>query len=84
MDGAAEILVIILSVFLAIFLGLSIVLAIILIKLTVQIRAVTKSAQKAANDVGATFSNISKATSGIALLGIVKSLFKVIIKSKRR
>lgn len=84
MDGAAEVLVIILSVFLAIFLVLAIVLSILFIKVTIQIKAITKSAVKTAENIETTVSNISKATSQMALLGIIKGLFNLITKSKRR
>lgn len=84
MDGAAEVLVIILSVFLGIFLVLAIILTTLLIKVTIQMKAIAKSAQRTAEDIETTVSNISRATSKMALIGVAKALFNMITKNKRR
>jgi len=69
-------LVIIVSSFLAIFLIISIILGIYLIKLSAQIRRVTKSAQSTVDDIGSTFSNISKVISPVFVGEVIGRIMK--------
>lgn len=84
MDGAASILVIILSVFLGLFLLLAIILVVLLIKVTRQIKSVTTTAQKAAEGVERTISNVSIASSSAAIMKIIASAVKNTKKSKSK
>lgn len=77
MDGAAGILVIILSVFLAIFLILFIVLLAMLIKVTRQIKSVTASAQKTAEGIEKTVTNFSAASTPLAVAKIIKNVINL-------
>ena len=77
MEGAALVLVIILSVVLAIFLVLAIVLVVLLIKVTKQIKAVTSTAQKTAEGIDATVRNLSVASSPFAIAKIIKNVISL-------
>lgn len=77
MDGAAGILVIILSVFLAIFLILAIVLVVMLIKVARQIKSVTGTAQKTAENIENVVHNFSAASTPLAFAKIIKNVINL-------
>lgn len=81
MDGAAGILVIVLSVVLAIFLLLAIVLTILLIKITKQIKDVTSSAQRTTHMLESAAANVSRFTTPLMIVKAFKGQFK---KSKTK
>ncbi len=78
MNGAEQILLIILSTFLAIFLLLGIVILVMTIKLMKQLRHVTEKAESIADNAEAISSFVGKAAGPVAitklLLGIVESV----------
>jgi len=76
MDGAAGVLVIILSIFLAVFLLLAIILTIMLIKVTRQIKRVTHTAQKAADQVESTVRSFSAASLPLIVGRFIKNFNK--------
>lgn len=79
MDGAAQILVIVLAIMLALFLFLSIVLFVLLIKISKQIKSVTESAERTVHSVESAAGNVSPA------LVIVKILKKAVdMRSKKK
>lgn len=77
MEGAAGILVVILSVFLAIFLILAIVLVVMLIKVTRQIKSVTNSAQRTVEGVEKTVRSFSAVSGPLAVARMVKSMLNI-------
>lgn len=76
----AQILVIILAAALAIFLILAIVLVVIGIRITIKIKSIASTAERAASNIEGTVSNLSRATSPLFVLNLVKSVLK---KSKK-
>lgn len=82
MDGAAGILVIILSVFLAIFLTLAIVLTILLIKVTRQIKSVTETAQKTAEGIESAVHKFSAVSTPLAFANVIKNIINLNKKKK--
>ena len=76
MDNAAEILVIILSSFLALFLLLGIILTVILIKVSKQIKGITASAQRSAEAIENTISDVAKVTSPLYMARLIGKQFK--------
>jgi hypothetical protein len=83
MDNAAEILVIILSVFLALFLLLGIILTVILIKVSRQIKAVTASAQRTAEAIESTVSDVAKVTSPFFIARLMTRYVKKFMGHKK-
>lgn len=72
----AQILVIILGIVLAIFLTLGVALVVLLIQVTRQIKTVTSSAQRTADKIEAAAAGISKITSPLFLLSMIKKMIK--------
>ena len=72
----AQVLVIILAIALAIFLILAIVLIVLVIKLTTKIKSIASTAERAANNIEGTVSNISRATSPMFVVKLVRSFLK--------
>lgn len=72
----AQILVIILSLFLALFLLLAIVLVVMLIRVTRQIKTVTNTALRTVEKMESAASGMSRMTSPLVIVGIIKKLFK--------
>lgn len=83
MNGAAEILVIILSIFLAIFLALGIALTIYLIKLTRDIRSITRSAGRTVDHIESAVSGVVKLTSPMFIIDIINRYIKKFNKKKK-
>ena len=71
-----EILVIILSIFLAVFLLIGIILAILLVKVTQQIKRVTNVAESTALNFQKISMNVSKVTSPLLLMKMIKTQVK--------
>lgn len=82
MDGAAQVLVIILAVMLAVFLVLSITLTVLLIKISQQIKSVTESAERTVHSVETAASNMSKFSSPLMLVRMLKGVVDVRNKKK--
>lgn len=83
MDGAAEVLVIILSVFLAIFLVVGIVLSIALIKLTRTIKQVAEKAQGVVGNVEAASAALKNVAGPLAAGKFVVNIFDAVMKHKK-
>lgn len=76
MNGAAEILVIVLAILLAIFLVLAIALAVLLIKISKQIKSITGSAERTVNSVESAALRMGRLTSPALLMKLVTSAVK--------
>lgn len=87
MNGAEQILVIILSSFLAIFLLLGIVILVMTIKLIKQIRHVTEKAESIADHAEAVTAFVGKTAGPVAigklLLGIIESVREQTTKRRK-
>ncbi len=84
MNGAAEVLVIILSVVLALFLLLVIVLTILLIRITKQIKAITGSAERTIQSVEAATTHMSKAATPALMLKLLTTIVKKSVTVSKR
>lgn len=82
MDGAAQVLVIVLAIMLAVFLLLSITLTVLLIKISRQIKSVTESAERTVHSVETAAGNMSKFSSPFMLMKILKEAVDVRNKKK--
>ena len=82
MDGATELLVVILSIFLAVFLVLGIILTVILIRLTRTVKNIADKAEGAVNNVQAA-ANIFKNAAGPMAVGRVIKTVADIFKKRR-
>jgi len=80
MNGAAEVLVIILSVFLAIFLLLGIILTVYLIKVSREIRDITSSAKRTVLSVESIVNGVSKISSPVFM---AQAILKQVNKFKK-
>lgn len=76
MDGAAEVLVIILSIVLLVFLVLSIALIILLIRISHQIKTIASSAERTVQSVEKAAVNMNKFSSPMFLMKLVKKAVK--------
>ena len=76
MEGAATVLVIILSVVLIIFLIVAIVLALVLIRISHQIKQIANTANFAVKSAGNVKANISKFTASAAAIKAARLVFK--------
>lgn len=85
MEGAAEILVIILAAFLALFLLLAIIFVVLLIKVTKQIKSVTEAAKTTVDSASGVVATIGKAA-GPAVISkyLAQAVTAFISKQKRK